>query len=102
MKIARTSSTLGIIRSRSRRFNVDIMILYISGRDQARKLKFNSYVYLPSVNKMFQYRYALMILGGVGEVIIFEHGCYISSFAHNYKGVNMKQLHSSSMSKHNL
>ena len=23
-----------------------------------------------------------MILGGVGEVIIFEHGCYISALAH--------------------
>ena len=77
------SSTLGTVRSRSRCFNVE-MILFISGRDHARKLKFNSYVYLPSVNKMFQYRYALKILGGVGEVIIFEHGCYISAFAHNY------------------
>ena len=28
-------------------FNVDIMILYISAMDQARKLKFNSYDHLP-------------------------------------------------------
>ena len=33
--------------------NVDIMMLYISGRDQARKLKFSSDVHLPSINKMF-------------------------------------------------
>ena len=38
--------------------NVDIMMLYISVRDDATKLKFCSYVHLPSVNKMFQYRYA--------------------------------------------
>ena len=31
---------------------------------------------------MFQYRYAWVILGGVGKVIIFEHGCYISALAH--------------------
>ena len=36
----------------------DIMMLYISGRDDARKLKFSSYVHLLSINKMFQYRYA--------------------------------------------
>ena len=41
-----------------RRFNVDIMILYISGLDYARKLKFSSNVHLPSINKMLQYRYA--------------------------------------------
>ena len=31
---------------------------------------------------MFQYRYASVILGDVGKVIIFEHGCYISALAH--------------------
>ena len=31
---------------------------------------------------MFQYRYARVSLFGVGEVIIFEHGCYISALAH--------------------
>ena len=36
-------------------FNVDIMMLYISVRDHARKLKFCSYIHLPSINKMFQY-----------------------------------------------
>ena len=39
-------------------FYHDIMMLYISVRDHARKLKFSSYVDLPSINKMFQYRYA--------------------------------------------
>ena len=112
MKVARTSSTLGIVRSRSRswrdfkispfttvqtvksyisalayvrklglsmsvnqtkrflissrmnnltnckrRFNADIMTLYFSAMDQARKLKFSSYVHLPSINKIFRYRY---------------------------------------------
>ena len=38
-----------------RRFNVDIMN---SALDHARKLKFSNYVYLPSINKMLQYRYA--------------------------------------------
>ena len=36
-----------------RRFNADIMMLYISGIDHARKFKFSSYVHLPSINKMF-------------------------------------------------
>ena len=31
---------------------------------------------------MFQYCYAWVILWGVGEVIIFEQGCYISALAH--------------------
>ena len=31
---------------------------------------------------MFQYCYAWVILWGVGEVISFEHGCYISALAH--------------------
>ena len=38
--------------------NVNIMMLYISTMDQAKKLKFSSYGHLPSINKMFQYRYA--------------------------------------------
>ena len=33
--------------------SVDIRMPYISGRDHARKLKFSSYVHLPSINKMF-------------------------------------------------
>ena len=57
-------------------------MLYISVQDHARKLKFSSYVHLTSINKTFQYRYARVILGGVGEVIIFEHGCCISTLAH--------------------
>ena len=58
------------------------MMLYISAMDQARKLKISSYVHLSSINKMIQYRYARVILCSVGEVIIFEHGCYISALEH--------------------
>ena len=31
---------------------------------------------------MFAYRYASVILCSLGEVIIFEHGCYISDLEH--------------------
>ena len=57
-------------------------MLYISAVYLARKIKFSSYVHLPSINKMFQYGYTLLILYSVGEVIIFEHGCYISALEH--------------------
>ena len=50
--------------------------------DYGRKIKFSSYVHLPSINKMFQYRYACLILCSVGEVIIFEHGCYVPALEH--------------------
>ena len=33
-------------------FYIDIMKLYISALDHARKLKFSHYVHLPSTNKM--------------------------------------------------
>ena len=33
-------------------FYVDIMKLYISALDHARKLKFSNYVHVPSTNKM--------------------------------------------------
>ena len=36
-------------------FNVDIMLLYISAMDYARKLKFSSYVHLPSINNKCPY-----------------------------------------------
>ena len=36
-------------------FNVDIMMINICGRYYAKKLKFSSYVNLPSINKIFQY-----------------------------------------------
>ena len=65
-----------------RRFNADIMMLYITAIDLARKIKFSSYVHLPSINKMFQHHYASVILCNVGEVIILEHGCYISALEH--------------------
>ena len=35
-----------------------------------------------SKNNMIQYHYASMILCSVGEVIVFEHGCYISALEH--------------------
>ena len=54
-------------------------MLYISAQDHARKLKLSSCVHLPSINKMFQYCYARVILSSVGEVFIFEHECYISA-----------------------
>ena len=53
--------------------------------DHARKVKFSSYVHLLSINKMFQYRYALVILCNVGEVINFEHGCYIPALEQTRK-----------------
>ena len=52
------SSCLNDLTNCYRRFNVDIMMLYISDRDHARKVKFSSYVHLPSINKISQYRYA--------------------------------------------
>ena len=58
------------------------MMLYISAMDHARKLKFSSYVHLPSINKMFPYCYTLVILCSVEEVIIFEHRRYISALKH--------------------
>ena len=61
-----------------RRFNVYIMMHYISAVDHAMKLKF-SYVHLPSISKMFQYCYICVILCSIGKVIIFEQGCYISA-----------------------
>ena len=50
--------------------------------DYVRKLKFSSYVHLKSINKMFQYCYASVILRSPGEVIIFEQGGYISALEH--------------------
>ena len=37
------------------------MMLYISAMDHARNLKFSSYVHLPSVNKMFQYKLLILL-----------------------------------------
>ena len=53
-----TSSRLNGLTNCEKRFNADIMMLYISAMDHANKLKFSSYVHPPSINKMFQYRYA--------------------------------------------
>ena len=102
MKIAQTSSTLGIVRSRSRSqgdFEIFLHLpqyklsspisqlwdMYVCSSDnniqdlliKLRKLKFSSNVYLPSSNKMFQYSYASLILCNEGQVRIFDNGCYI-------------------------
>ena len=50
--------------------------------DHVRKLKFSSYVQLPSINKMFRYCFVHVILCNVGEVIVLEHGHIISAFEH--------------------
>ena len=55
-------SRLNDLRTCCRHFHVDTMMLYISVRDHARKLKFSSYVHLPSINKMFHYCFAQVIL----------------------------------------
>ena len=36
---------------------LDIMILYISAMDHARKLKFSNYVHLQAINKIIPYSY---------------------------------------------
>ena len=59
------------------------MMLYISVRDHARKLKFCSYIHLPSINKMFQYRYARVILRGAGEDI--KHNVLLECINKIYK-----------------
>ena len=50
-------SCLNDLTNCKRHFNVDIMMLHISALDHNRKLKFIRYVHLPSINKIFQYRY---------------------------------------------
>ena len=47
-----------VLQTVKRRFNVDIMMLYIAAMDHARKIIFSSYIYLPAINKMFPYCYA--------------------------------------------
>ena len=73
------------------------MVLYILAIDHARKLKLGSYVHLPSIIKMFPYCYVRVIMCSVGEVIIFDHGFYISVLKHIR--MLIKQLCSSSMDK---
>ena len=64
-------------------FNVDIMMLYISSMNHARKLKISSYVYLRSISNIFPYRNALSdSVQCRREVIMFEHVCYISALEH--------------------
>ena len=58
------------------------MMLHVSAMDHARKLKFSSYVHLPSMNKILAW------------VLYFRFG--------TCDDVNIKQLCSSSMYKFNL
>ena len=62
-----------------RLFSACIMKLDNSSLGHARKLKFSSYVHLPSMNQIFQYHHARLILCNVEEVYIFEDGLYISA-----------------------
>ena len=62
--------------------NVDNIMLYISAMDHARKIKFSSYVHLPSISKTFSISLRLIDFGSVGEVMSFEHGFYISALEH--------------------
>ena len=50
--------------------------------DHARKIKFSSYVHLPSTNKMFNIVQFSDSVQCVAEVIIFKHGRYISALEH--------------------
>ena len=59
--------------------------MLISAQDHSMKSKFSNYVHLLSINKMFYYHYASVILCSVGEVYIFELGCYISALGHERK-----------------
>ena len=43
---------------------------------------YNSAVHLPSMKKIFQYRYACLILCNAAEVFTFEHRRYISAMEH--------------------
>ena len=70
-------------------FNADIMKLYIPSLDHARMLRFNSHIYLPSKNTMFQYLY------------IFDYGCYISALEHVWRFI-LKNSCSSHMYKNNF
>ena len=60
-----------------RYFNADIMKVHISALGHASILKFSSYIHPLSVNQIFQYRHARMILCNVGEVYIFEYRFYM-------------------------
>ena len=58
------------------------MMLYISCRDHAGKLKFSSYVHLPSINKNVSISLRLSDSMRCRRHIIFEHGWYISALEH--------------------
>ena len=58
------------------------MKLNISALGHTRKLEFSSYVHLPSINKIFPYHQAQVILCNEGDFYIFEPKLYISVLEH--------------------
>ena len=69
------SSCLSNFSHSKRVFKVDSVnygIHYILSLDYARKLKFSSNVQLASLNKLYQYSYACVILHSLGEVYFFK------------------------------
>ena len=61
-------------------FNVDIMMINICSRYYAKKLKFSSYVNLPSINFLISLCLSDSVRCRRGSY--FEHRCYISALAH--------------------
>ena len=63
-----------------RRFNAHVMQLYISalGNYEVKIQQLRS----SSINKLFHYRHAWVILCNFGYVYILEHGLYISALEH--------------------
>ena len=53
-----------------RRFNADIMKVYISALGHARNIKLSSYIHLSSVNQIYQNPHARVIFCNVGEAYI--------------------------------
>ena len=90
-----------IFRTARRCFNIDIMMLYISATDHDRKRKFSSYVHLPPINKMFQYRYTGFYSVQCRTGYYFPAWVLYFSFGTCWEA-NVKQLCSSSMYKNNL
>ena len=62
--------------------NIDINKLFISALGDSKRFEFGSYVHLPFMNQIFQYRQAQVILLKAGEVNIFSTVLYISTLEH--------------------
>ena len=58
------------------------MKLYFTALGHAMKLQLSRYVHLLSINQIFQFCHARVILCNIGEVYIFEGGLYISVLEH--------------------